>query len=97
MIIHYFNVVRVASLPFKADTPLIVNPNTVLPQAVPGQFFQAIGRGDTQVFQSHSPMQHTQFAQRYLLYIGGQLVGTLAVEQLFGFFGLERPDHQEII
>ena len=47
MIIHDFDVMHIASLPFKADTPLVVNPNIVLIQAVISQFFQAIGRGGT--------------------------------------------------
>ncbi len=71
MIIYNFHVVRVTFLPFKANPPLIIDPNTVLTQAVAFQFFQTISRRDTQVLQDHSPIEHSQFTQRYLLNIGG--------------------------
>jgi hypothetical protein len=37
MIIHYFHIKGIVSIPFKANSPLIVDPDTVLAFSVSGQ------------------------------------------------------------
>jgi len=67
MIIHYLYLVRVSILPLKTDTPLIIDPNTVLSSPASTQLFQTIGRWNAQVLQNHCPIEHPQFTQRNLL------------------------------
>ena len=42
MIIHYFHIKGIVSIPFKANPPLIVDPDTVLAFSVSGQYLQVI-------------------------------------------------------
>lgn len=50
MVVHYFDVVRVAILPAKADTPLIVNADTVLSFSVAGERFDVVAGWDAKSF-----------------------------------------------
>jgi hypothetical protein len=49
MIVNNLDLVGVAGLPAKTNTPLIVDPNTVLALSISAEFFQTISRRDTQV------------------------------------------------
>jgi len=69
MIIYDFHIEGITILPFKTDTPSFVNADAVLPYPVSLQVFQTICRWDAQVAQSHSPIQHPEFAQGNLLNI----------------------------
>jgi alanine-alpha-ketoisovalerate/valine-pyruvate aminotransferase len=73
MIIHDLDVKRVAILPEEANAPLIVNSHTPLSAPIPCEFFQSIGGWNPQIIQCGGSAQHSQFSQRCLLNIGGQL------------------------
>jgi hypothetical protein len=47
-------------MPFKADAPLIVHPNTVLSFPFSLQGFQAVCRWDPKVVKGAGPMNHNQ-------------------------------------
>jgi hypothetical protein len=49
MVVCYFNVIGVSVFPTKADPPLIVDPDTVLPFAVSLQGFQPVPRRNAKV------------------------------------------------
>jgi hypothetical protein len=49
MVVCYFNVIGVSAFPVKADSPLIVDPDTVLPLAVALQGLESVARRDFQV------------------------------------------------
>ena len=57
VIVHDFNVVSVAVSPHETETPLIVNPNAVLPRSVAMQCFQAIAGRSCQVAQFDGAVQ----------------------------------------
>jgi hypothetical protein len=86
MIIHYLHVVCITLSPFKANPPLLINPNTVLTFPIPRQFFQPIRWGYTQIIERNSSIEHSQFPQSHLLNIRWKFARTLAVEDFFGFF-----------
>jgi hypothetical protein len=67
MIIHDFNVMWTVIFPRKADSPLVVDPDTVLSHSVSGQLFQSISRTRGEVAQLHCAIQHNQLALRRLL------------------------------
>jgi hypothetical protein len=62
VIIHNLNIERVAILPNKTDSPLIVNPNAVLPFPVPMQGFQAVSRWRSQISQFIRAIQLPQLS-----------------------------------
>ena len=43
-VIHYFHVVRVACFPDKANAPLVIDSNAVLPLPVAREFLQSVAR-----------------------------------------------------
>ena len=59
--------VGITVLPFKADTPLRIDANAVLPCPISSQLFQTICGWDPKIIQRYSTVQHTQFAQGHLL------------------------------
>jgi hypothetical protein len=89
VIINNLHIAGIASLPFKANTPAIIDPNTVLPGPIARQFFQVIRGRDAQILQGHSATEHPQLAQSDLLNVLRQLLGALAVEDFLSFSGLE--------
>ncbi len=83
MIIGDFYVSRVAILPGKANAPLIVYPNAVLPRPVAAQFFQPVCRRYTQVDEIFRIIDHAQLSQGNLLDIGRQFPRPLPAIYLF--------------
>ncbi len=63
MIIDDLNIMNVSVMPGKANPPLVVDANTVLPFALPVQRFEMVARGDPQRFQIHDGVEHIQFPQ----------------------------------
>jgi hypothetical protein len=51
VIVHDLNLVGIAVLPAKANSPLIIDTNAVLAGAVTGQFLQAVSRRNPQIGQ----------------------------------------------
>lgn len=64
MVVNDFYVVRVASAPSKADTPLVVDTDAVLAFSVSAEHFQAITRRYPKVVQPNRTMQVNQFSSR---------------------------------
>ena len=51
MIVHYLNVVRLAVSPDEANSPLVVDSNTVLPGPISLEGFEAVARGNPKFLQ----------------------------------------------
>jgi len=49
MVVNDFDLVHVAAIPTKTDTPLVINTNAVLPLAPSLQGFQTISRGHSEI------------------------------------------------
>lgn len=59
MIVCNFDIVGVAIMPFKANSPLIVYPNTVLTFAVTMQWLESISRRNPQVLEGDRSIEHS--------------------------------------
>ena len=60
MIVNYFNVQRIAVFPAKADSPLIVDPYTVLSLAVAFQGFKTVSGRNSKILQLDCTVQIKQ-------------------------------------
>jgi hypothetical protein len=49
MIVHYLYVKRIFSLPAKANAPLVIDSDALLPEAVPFQGFQPVAGRNSQI------------------------------------------------
>src|SRR5260370_42263876 len=65
VIVHYFNVMRLAIPPDEADPPLIVDPNTVLSSAISLERFEMVPRWNTKIIELPGGMKVEQFAPRH--------------------------------
>jgi hypothetical protein len=94
MVVSYLNLINAVVMPFKANAPLMVNPNTVLSFPFSLQGFQAVCRWDTKVVKGASPMDHNQFPFSELLNVLRQFAEKTAVKNLFGLLAFERLNHK---
>lgn len=62
MVVDNFDVVNTIVMPFKANPPLAVDTDRVLPNAITAQRLQAVGRRDAKIRQRFGKMQHCQFS-----------------------------------
>jgi hypothetical protein len=63
VIVHNLNIVGVA-IPSEADAPLVIDPNAVLPGAIPAKGFKTIAWRDTKVVQPGRRIEQLQLAPR---------------------------------
>jgi hypothetical protein len=70
MIIDDADMARPSFSPHKHDTPLIIDPDRMLPLTVSLQGFQTVTRRDPQIRQDFRLIYQTQFSQGDRLYIG---------------------------
>ena len=102
MIIHNLNftcpsvsfIFFICLLPDKADTPLIVNENTVLAETVVLQGFKPVAWRHAQAVQTHGRVKLKQFSQCCRLHICRQLPGNL-VPKDFRRFGIAEVDNHD--
>ena len=92
MIVHDFDRVNVAVSTFKANTPLNVDANAVLPLPVPLQALQPVSRQIPERLQVGRGIQDVQFSQ------GGSLdrlepAHRFPAEEALGVRAAERLDH----
>ena len=93
MVIHEFCVKSVSIPPDKADAPLSVHADAVLPQPVAFQFFQSVGRGHSQILQLKGVMDHLQLPLRCPQNAVWEAGNPDAVKQGLGMFVCEGFDH----
>jgi hypothetical protein len=62
MIIYDLDIVGVAIDPSETNSPLTIDPNTVLPRAVPFEQFESVARKRLQVAQLRSRRKQFQFS-----------------------------------
>jgi hypothetical protein len=84
-------------VPFKADTPLVVNPNAMLAFPLSQQRLQPIRWGYLQVSQRLTVMNHTKFPESCPLNVARHLTGKLPLEYLLGLIAFEAFYHKPII
>jgi hypothetical protein len=71
MVVDNFHVIGIAVPPFKANTPLAVDSDAILPDTMLSKFLQPIRRWHPKVLKHQSPIQHAQFPQCDLLNVLG--------------------------
>jgi hypothetical protein len=64
MIVHDLDIFGASSSPSKADTPLVVDPNTVLPRALAPQCLQAIPWWNSEVIKATGDLELPQLSSR---------------------------------
>ncbi len=92
MIVDDFDLPRAVVSPAKADSPLIVDSNAVLPTPITAEFLQPVTRRHTQVIQILRAVEHLQFSFRLCLE-RAKLPRRTAPEQLRGVPRGKRPNH----
>jgi hypothetical protein len=93
MIVHDFYVISIPIRPFKADIPLFVDPDAVLPCPVAAEHLQSVGWRDAEVAQRDGIVEHAQLAVADLLDVLGQPGRAQAFEDAGGFLALEGFGH----
>jgi hypothetical protein len=84
-------------MPNETNPPLAVDPDAVLPFAIPFQGFQAIARRNAQIFENTGLVQHAQLAQCARLNVRRQLAASPAGPNKSGLAAGEGSDHDRII
>ena len=92
MIIYDFYVISISIDPLKANPPLVIDPNAILPRSITAKLLKPVRRRNTKVIQYVGIVEHTQFTITGLLDVLGQLVRTQACEDAGSFFALEGFD-----
>jgi len=85
MIVYYLYVIRIAIVPAKADSPLLIDADAVLSFPIAGEFFQTIRRRDSQVFKRIGRLQNLKLHSCFALNVMSKPPGKPAIEHLFGF------------
>jgi len=92
MVVCYFNVIGVSAFPVKADSPLIVDPDTVLPLAIALQGLETVARGDPEVFKVLGPVK-VQELSPCNPFCRAKPRHVQIIEQCLGLGITEGPDH----
>jgi L-alanine-DL-glutamate epimerase-like enolase superfamily enzyme len=91
VVVDDLDIVRIASLPYEADAPLVVDANAVLAPAVALERLQMIAWRGLQVLEDPSAVQIEQLpASRPL--DGSESTNRLVVEQFLHILVLEGPE-----
>ena len=93
MIIHDFYVIGITIDPFEAYSPMIVDPDAVLPCPVAAELPQPICWRDADIVQCDGIVKHTELAIADLLDVLGQPGRAQAFEDAGGFLAPEGFDH----
>ena len=83
----------VAALPYEADTPLIVYPNTVLTPSLPTEGLQAIAWRRTEIRKPFSSIYLKELPERDSLELLGECLAAFTEKQLLALLVPETPDH----
>lgn len=99
MLVVVFNryLTGVAIDPDKADTPLVIDPNTVFSISFPRKSFEMITRWGTKIVDRNGGMKHEKFPVSPALYVHGQLPRWFPLEQSLSFFIRKALDHNELV
>ena len=65
MVVNDLNLLWASSCPLKADTPLVVDSDTVLTHAIALKCFETVTRRNPQFFEALRVTELTQFSQRH--------------------------------
>jgi hypothetical protein len=92
MIIHNFDIVHITTLPSKANSPLIIDTDAVLPLPVAFQRFKLIAGRLPQILECSGTMQIEKLAPR-LPFKDLKTSNTKIIKESSGVATLDRFDH----
>jgi hypothetical protein len=95
MIIDYLDLVDVALVPNKADSPALIDSDTILAMAVSLESFQAVSRRNAQIIEGSRLVEHAQFAQGASLNFRRQFSRWFPVKELLSVFIQELFYHED--
>ena len=96
MIVNDFHIVRLTLIPLKADSPLIVDANTVLTAPCAMQGFEAVSGGNAEVVQPACDLQLAELSPGDGFDVD-EATDADAIGERLGIGALERNDHAPII
>jgi hypothetical protein len=96
VIIDDFHIMSVSRSPAKAQAPLSVDSDTVLPFPITSQFLEPVRRRNPQIIERSSSVHHQELAQSDPLN-GPEPPGPLPPEDLLGLPAAEPFDHALIV
>ncbi len=97
MIVDDFNIEGIMSFPPETDSPLIVDSNAVLSDALPLQGFQSVPRWCPKISDLVRVVQHSKFPARDALDVLWQPTGNLTAPDSLRLGAAEGPDHSQMI
>jgi hypothetical protein len=97
MVVRDLHIVGIRTLPAKADAPLVVDPNAVLPLPATDELLQMISRRDAQVFQQVRGVKNQEFPKGCPLDLGRKVRCPDASEYPFRVPILKTTDHGPIL
>jgi len=92
MVVNNFDFVGVSNAPYKANAPLIVDADAVLPLSIPFQALAAASRQCRKRSDIHSGIEDVQFAKRRALDCF-KPARTFPAKKALGIRAAEGPDH----
>lgn len=95
MIIDDFNIVRIASPPYKANPPALVDSDAMLSFPIPDEFFKTVSGWNTQIIQRSGNIEDLQLAACVSLDLGGKLSRELTAEYPLSFLVRKTPAHKQ--
>ena len=96
MIVDDLDVMRVLTIPTKANAPLVIDSDAMLSLAIPRKGLQPVSWEDPQVAQFPDLIELNELSVRdaFDVHESGD---ACALREPCGIFALERPDHQSIV
>jgi hypothetical protein len=97
VVIDNLNRNGVATTPHETDTPLTIDPDTMLSLSRTFQCLKSIGWWHSEVFKEPRIVQHSEFPACNNLDIARQFTRNVACPDFLGFLVPEMPDHGQTI
>jgi hypothetical protein len=94
MIIDDFNIICIASSPYKANAPALVDTDAVLSLPITDELLKMVSGWNTQIIQRSSNIEDLQLAACVSLDLGGKLSRELTAEDPLSFLVRKTPDHK---
>jgi hypothetical protein len=96
VVINDLDIVRITSIPNKTYSPLVIDPDTMLPFSRPLQFFKPVSRRNQKIGKDAGIVDHTQLSSRYLLNNHRKLPGNCPLPNLIGLPAFEAFYHGKL-
>ena len=97
MVIDDLHLFRASLGPAKADPPLLVDPDAMLPSPPAFERLELVAGWNPQVLQPSGDMHHRQLAAHHAEQVAGQLARHLPLEDFLRLFAGETPDHAGVL